>query len=256
MKAMNEMKPISNFKNNLYQVAIILLLAYAAYSSAMKDLDRLLQVAGSVQVATTNGLGGLAKVYSATQSLADGPELAQLPATSITESPRVDIIATGGSVSLAGFDRASETEPVNNVFVAAARRHNKLACPLRKQELPKATERNFKWEVVAQLPKDRELLNYELPAERDAAIARVIRRGPRMRTFINKLPVKASKEKWSNVGEFKSLSEVIGLGLKAAGVEEAEIERRVKATDESGHYVFEFKRGASDSERDDLESQR
>ncbi len=58
---MNEMKPISNFRNNLYRVAIILLLAYAAFSTAMKDLDRLQELAGNVQSATTNGLGGLAE---------------------------------------------------------------------------------------------------------------------------------------------------------------------------------------------------
>ncbi len=125
---MKEMKPISNFKNNLYQVAIILLLAYAAFSTAMKDLDRLQEVAGNVQAATSAGLGSLAKVYSATKSLTEGAELARAPQGELTESARVDIVAAGGSVALAGFNDASGSA--------------KLSCPVHKQPLSKPVDRN------------------------------------------------------------------------------------------------------------------
>lgn len=251
---MNEMKPISNFKNNLYQVAIILLLAYAAFSSAMKDLDRLQQVAGNVQTATANGLGELAKVYSATRSMADGAEVARVPESSIDESPRVAIIAAGGSVTLAGFDRKSATELTSDSSFAN-RTHSKTSCPLTKRELPKAIEKDLKWTTVAQLPKRVELLDYQISPEHDAELPRSFRRGPRIRAIINRLPLKAGKKNWSNVGEFKSLSDVIGFGLKVANTEAVELERRTDTNDEAPHYLFDFKRGASDSEKDDSETQ-
>ncbi|MFZ0062437.1 MAG: hypothetical protein WAL47_10415 [Pyrinomonadaceae bacterium] len=244
---MNEMKPISNFRNNLYQVAIILLLAYAAFSTAMKDLDRLQQVAGNVQSATASGLGGLAKVYSATKSLAHGTpdiELAQAPETnSLIEPSRVDMIAAGGSVALASFDGNS-----------AAKVHSKLSCPLRKRELPKTANSDLNWNVVARAPQRMEYLSQALPSKHNAEIASLLRREPGLRALISKLPVKAAKDKWSNVGEFKSLSELIGQGLKAAQVEEAETERVVTAEDATRR-VFEFKRTSdspSDSEKDEL----
>jgi len=251
---MNEMKPISNFRNNFYQVAIILLLAYAAFSSAMKDLDRLQEVAGNVQSATASGWGGLAKVYSATKSLAQGTELAQAPEmSSLSESPRVDIIAAGGSVALASFAGDSANVFSSDKSLALEKVHSKLACPLRKRELPKTPDKDLNWNVVAQAPR-MELLRHEFPIKHDAEIARLLRREPRLRAIISKLPVKAGKGDWSNVGEFKSLIDVIGFGLKAAQAEEAEIEK-VETTEDATRHLFEFKRGVSDSEKDDLASQ-
>jgi hypothetical protein len=255
---MNEMKPISNFRNKLYQVAIILLLAYAAFSTAMKDLDRLQEVAGNVQSATANGLGGLASVYSATKSLAHGAEIAQAPkANAWSESPRVNIIAAGGSVALAGLDKDSAPGLRNNKLFANKlfaneKVHSALACPLPKRELPKTVDQDLNWNVVAQVPERMELLRHEFSREHDPRIATVIRRGPRLRAIINKLATKPGKGGWSNVGEFKSLSDVIGFGLKAAQVEDAETERQVATTEEATRYLFEFKRSAGDSENDDL----
>lgn len=250
---MNEMKPISNFKNNLYQVAIILLLAYAAFSTAMKDLDRLQEVAGNVQSATASSLGGLAKVYSATKSLAQGTELAQAPQVTLSESPRVDVIAAGGSVTLASFARGSAAVFSSKKSLAIEKVHSKLACSLRKRDLPKAADKDLNWNVVARAPRV-ELLRHEFPLKHNADIARLLRREPRLRAFINKLPIKAGKGDWSNVGEFKSLSDVIGFGLKAAQAEEAEIQK-VETTEDATRHVFEFKRAVSDSEKDEMTSQ-
>jgi hypothetical protein len=125
----------------------------------------------------------------------------------------------------------------------------KLSCPLRKRELPKAADKDLNWNVVARTSKRMELLRHEFPVKHDAEIASLLRHGPRLRAIISKLPKKADKDKWSNVGEFKSLSELIGLGLKAAAVEEAEVEKVVTTADVTRH-VFEFKRGTSDSQSD------
>ncbi len=254
---MNEMKPISNFRNNLYQVAIILLLAYAAFTSAMKDLDRLQEVAGNVQSATTTGLGSLAKVYSATKSLAHGSEVAHAPATNAwSESPRVNIIAAGGSVELAGLGEDAAPASSSNKLFATGKVHSALACPLRKRELPKAADQDLNWNVVAQLPerapvRERiELLRNEFPNAHDPRIATLVRRAPRLRATIKKVPTKADKGDWSNIGEFKSLGDVIGFGLKAAQMEATEIQRHVETTNDATRYLFEFKRGASDAEKD------
>ena len=250
---MNEMKPISNFRNNLYQVAIILLLAYAAFSTAMKDLDRLQELAGNVQSATTNGLGGLARVYSATKSLADGAEIAQAPQSNAwSVAPRVDIIAAGGSVALAGFNDDPAPRLSSNKLFASKKVHSALACPLRKRELQKAVDQDLNWKVLAQVPEGMELLRHEFSRDPDPRIATLIRRGPRVRAIINKLPAKPDKGDWSNVGEFKSLADVIGFGLKAAEVQAAETERQGEKTEEATRHLFEFKRSVGDSEQDDL----
>ena len=248
---MNEMKPISNFRDNLYRVAIILLLAYAAFSTAMKDLDRLQELAGSVQSATTSGWGSLAKVYSATKSLAHDTEMAQAPTNTWSEAPRVNIIAAGGSVALAGLDEVSAPGLKSNKPFATEKVHSALACALRKRELPKAVDQDLKWNVVAQIPEHMELLRHELPRDHDPRIA-LIRRGPRLRAVINKVPTKAGKRDWSNISEFKSLADVIGFGSKAAQVEAVETERQVDTTEEATRYLFESKRSAADSEKDDL----
>lgn len=250
---MKEMKPISNFRNKLYQVAIILLLAYAALSTAMKDLDRLQEIAGNMQSVTANGLGGLARVYSATKSLADGAEMAQAPnANPWSESPRVNIIDAGGSIALAGRDEQSARGLRIDKFSFKEKVHSALACPLRKRELPKAVDHDFKWNVVAQVPERMEVLRTEFSRDHEFRIATLIRRGPRVRAIINKVPAKSGKADWSNVSEFKSLSDVIGFGLKHAQVEAAETERLIETAEEASRNLSEFKRTVGDSENDDL----
>ena len=260
MKAMNEMKPISNFKNNLYKVAIILLLAYAAFSSAMKDLDRLQQVAGNVQTATADGLGSLARVYAATKSLTDSPEIAAgVDVKAPGASSSVDMIAADASVELTGFDR-NQADASQNLM--AAKTHTASSCSLRKRESsesPKATFEQIKWNLVAQLPKRDNLLVHEVPVAADAEVARLLRREPRLRAVIKKLPMDPGKTKWSSVSEFKSLGDVISFGFKAAKVEEAQLERQAQGAESGGdgaRQVFEFRRGTSDSERDELEMQQ
>ena len=246
---MNEMKPISNFKNNLYQVAIILLLAYAAFSTAMKDLDRLQEVAGSVRAASYNGLGGLAKVYSATKSLADEAELAWAPQGELTAPPRVDIVAAGGSVELSGFNDA----------VASA----KVSCPVRKRTVTEPVVKDLNWNVVAQVPRRvRFLRDEKISVEKEAEIAALIQSAPRLRAFINKLP-KSGRTQWSNVNEFKSLNDVSGFEFKVAHRKDAEreaaeiepsVQPSVETTDAPSRYVLEIKRGVSDDDSDNLET--
>ena len=263
IKAMNEMKPISNFKNKLYQVAVILLLAYAALATAMKDLNRFQEVAGNVQTVTADGLGTLVRAYSVTRSSwANEAGAVQEPQlNSIGESTSGDMLAAGGSVELAGFERGDAEQGDNNALVASL--HNKDTCSLKKAELRKNNNKDQKWEVLAAAPqrtavKRIALLRHDIPVEisvdRNSEIASALRRAPRLRTIFNKLPVKPGKEKWSNVSELKSLNDLISFGMKAARVDESEMERkveRVQSSDDNSHFVFEFKRGATDSERDE-----
>lgn len=238
---MKEMKPISNFKNNLYQVAIILLLAYAAFSTAMKDLDRLHEVAGNVQSATSNGLGGLATVYSATKSLAAGVEFAPAPLPQLTGSPRLDIVDAGGSVALAGFSDSAASA--------------NISCPVRKRTLAKPIEidKDRDWKLIAQVPRRvRFLHDDKFSMSTEAEVATLLRRAPRIRSIISKLP-KAGSERWTNVDEFKSLDDVIGFGFKMANMEDAEKQPSVETSEPSSPFVFERRRGVSDSDSDNLE---
>ncbi|HEX4899559.1 MAG TPA: hypothetical protein VFV61_03455, partial [Pyrinomonadaceae bacterium] len=212
------------------------------------------EVAGNLQSATASSLGGLAKVYSATKSLAQGTELAQSPQVTLSEPPRMDVIAAGGSVTLASFASGSAAGFSSNKSLAIEKVHSKLACSLRKRDLPKAADKDLNWEVVAQAPKRMELLRHEFPIKHNAEIAQLLRREPKLRAIISKLPIKAGKGDWSNVGEFRSLSDVIGFGLKAAQAEEAEIQK-VETTEDATRHVFEFKRAVSDSEKDEMTSQ-
>jgi hypothetical protein len=190
--------------------------------------------------------------------LGNGTELARAPQASSTNGVGVDFLAAGGSISLAGFDDTG-AQAGENLLVA--RVQNKDACTLSKRQFPKATSRDFTWNLVAQLPKPSDsgidLLSRDL-LDHDAEVARVMRRNPRLRAAINKLPLKAGKERWSNVGEFKSLNDAIGFVFKTARTEEAENEsrtERTEASDDGSRHRFEFKRGASadDSSRDELE---
>ena len=173
---MNEMKPISNSRNNMYKVAIILLLAYAAYSSAMRDLNRLHEVAGEVHQFTSQGLGGLAKVYSATRSFAEGPQLARGPVIEASiEYPRNEIIDAGGSGELTGFDHGSvpaitsdqkadryssvtHFREASYVRSESGSSEKQSACELRKKEQEKAIEKDFKWRELAQVSTRMALL--------------------------------------------------------------------------------------------------
>lgn len=109
---MIENKPISKSRDTVYRVVIILIMAVAAYSSAMKELNRLQEVAGSVHEFTSAGLGGLARVYAATMSLGEGSQFTTGPEMSFVDGFNWNApVATGGSMELQGLDRDINAEP-------------------------------------------------------------------------------------------------------------------------------------------------
>lgn len=225
---MNEMKPISNSRNNMYKVAIILLLAYAAYSSAMKDLNRLHEVAGEVHQFTSQGLGGLAKVYFATRSFAEGQELARGPViVASSEYPRNEIIDAGGSGELTGFDheslqgitsnqkadRYSSMTPFRETgYLRADSSEKQSACELRQKEKDKAIEKDLKWSELAQAPTRLALLRRGFQNQKDIDIEALARTG-RFRTIIRKGQAKPTEAHWPTVNEFKTFTGVIGMKL-------------------------------------------
>lgn len=253
---MNEMKPISNSRNNMYKVAIILLLAYAAFSSAMKDLNRLQEVAGNVQEITSDGLGGLAKVYSATRSLAEGPQLARGPeAGTPTESPRIEVIAAGGSVELIGLEREAVAKSANHGKAELApdeKQHgdtkvadiktakhfrseiaqagNKIACDSRKNEQQNfagKADKDVHLKVLAQNPPVVGFVRRGVQIESDVDVAISSPARTMFRRIIRKAPARAGGAQWPGVSEFKTLNEVMGLRLASAKSDEAETERFV-----------------------------
>lgn len=267
MKAMNEMKPISNSRSNMYKFAIILLLAYAAYSSAMRDLDRLQEVAGNVQQVTSGGLGGLAKVYSATRSLAEGPQFARGPETMGRETratsafPRTEVVAAGGSVELAGFERGTAARSANHgaaEFSRDQRAHSeasvaefktvkylmreisntgdKVACDSRKKEQQNYANRNLHLNVLARIPMQ---------------VAFVTRDKARRRTIIRKIPVQSDSEQWPGVSEFKALHATMDLGLASAEGDDVETEKLAGEISEASlHLLEKVRRGVASDDTD------
>lgn len=259
---MNEMKPISNSRNNMYKVAIILLLAYAAYSSAMRDLNHLHEVAGEVHQFTSQGLGGLAKVYSATRSFAEGPQLA--PGTVIvasSEYPRNEIIDAGGSGELTGFDqesvsiitsdqkadRYSSLTPFREAtYLRPDSSEKRSACELRQKEKEKekekAIEKNLNWRELAQVPTRVALLRRGFQNQKDIDIETLARTG-RFRMIIRKAQAKPADTQWPTVNEFKNFTGVIGMKLLPQS-EEAEPDFEVGVSDETSLPLLEkVKRG-------------
>lgn len=286
---MNEMKPISNSRNNMYKVAILLLLAYAAFSSAMKDLNRLQEVAGNVQEITSDGLGGLAKVYSATRSLTEGPQVARGPETGSPESARMEVIAAGGPVELMGLERrtiaksaihgAVEFSPNEkqhrDTSVADIRTFryftseisqagNKIACDKKEQDnfagkADKADKdvhlnvKNVHLNVLAQMPARVGFVRRGTNIERDFDVATSSPGRTMFRTIIHKIPVRTDGAQWPAVSEFKTLNEVIGLGPASAMSDNAETERLVGevSDDFSFQLLDKVRRGAVTDEKNE-----
>ncbi len=109
---MIENKPISKSRDTLYKVVIILIVAVASYSSAMKELNRLQEVAGSVHEFTSEGLGGLARVYAASMSVGESSKFNTGPEISLVDGVHwTALVATGGSMEVQGRNRNTNTEP-------------------------------------------------------------------------------------------------------------------------------------------------
>jgi hypothetical protein len=257
---MNEMKPISNSRDNVYKVAIILLLAYAAYSSAVRDLNHLHEVAGEVHQFTSQGLGGLAKVYSATRSFAEGPQLARgTVIVASSEYPRNEIIDAGGSGELTGFDqesvpiitsdqkadRYSSVTPFREVrYLRADGSEKQSACELRRKEKEKekAIEKNLNWSELAQAPTRVALLRRGFQNQKDIDVETLVQTG-RFRTIIRKAQTKPADAHWPTVNEFKNFTGVIGMKLLPKS-DEAEPDFEVGISDETSLPLLEkVKRG-------------
>jgi hypothetical protein len=121
-KAMTEMKPISNSRSKAYKVAIILLVAVAAYSSAMKDLNRLQELAGNIHEFTTELLGGLPIVHAAAMPLAGNSCANVGPEANSVEGFRWNgRVAPGASIEIKGVngDISAEPNASGNVEVLA-----------------------------------------------------------------------------------------------------------------------------------------
>lgn len=230
---MNEMKPISKSHNNIYRVAIILLLAYAALSAAMKDLNRLQEVAGEVHQYTSLGVEGLVRVYSATRSLAQEPQLARGPVSGSTSEARDEVLAAGGSVELKGLACETDKSVTELPTVARADRDSSMSsfrevkymspeiitgvkqedCELRKRQQRKVTGKEFQWNALAQAPKRFVFLRDRVRKAGDIDVESFARSA---RIKINKLPARSSRVQWPNVKEFKSLDEILSLRLLPA----------------------------------------
>lgn len=112
---MTENKPISKSRDTVYRVVIILIVAVAAYSNAMKELNRLQEMMGGAHEFTETGLGGLAKVYAATRSLSEGSQVTSTPETSSADGLAWNgPVATGGSIEIKGLDKDIDAEPAGS----------------------------------------------------------------------------------------------------------------------------------------------
>ena len=263
---MNEMKAISNSRNNLYKVAIILLLAYAAFSSAMKDLNRLHEVAGEVHQLTSQGIDGVAKVYSATRSFAAGPELARGPMIEMSSDyPRNEIVEAGGSSEFRGLNHEwveslspapkADRDPRVAVFreVSYLRseigKNEKRSTCETKKEKEKAIEKELHWNELAQASTRIAFLS-ELSKNGKLDIQALERSG-RFRTIIRRLPGKKADAHWPSVNEFKTLNGVMGLRLAAADNNDQDADFSVNVSDESALPIMEkARRGVSEEDTD------
>ena len=262
---MNEMKAISNSRNNLYKVAIILLLAYAAFSSAMKDLNRLHEVAGEVHQLTSQGIDGVAKVYSATRSFAAGPELARGPMIEMSSDyPRNEIVEAGGSSEFRGLNHEwveslssapkADLDPRVAVFreVSYLRseigKNEKRSTCEKKKEKEKAIEKEFHWNELAQASTRIAFLS-ELSKHGKLDIQALERSG-RFRTIIRRLPANRADAQWPSVNEFKTHNGV-RLRLATADDTDQETDFSVNVSDESALPIMEkARRGVSEEDTD------
>ncbi len=263
---MNEMKPISSSRNNIYKVAIILLLAYAAFSSAMKDLNRLHEVAGEVHQLTSQGIDGVAKVYSATRSFAAGPELTRGPMIELSSDyPRNEIVDAGGSSEFRGlshewvesFSRAPKADRDAGVSVfrevsylksEISKNEKRSTCEKKKKEKEKAFEKEFHWNELAQASTRIAFLS-ELSKHGKPDIQALERSG-RFKTIIRRLPSKGADSQWPSVNEFKTHNGV-RLRLAAADENDQETDFSVNVSDERALPLIEkARRGVSEEDTD------
>ena len=262
---MNEMKPISNSRNNLYKVAIILLLAYAAFSSAMKDLNRLHEVAGEVHQLTSQGIDGVAKVYSATRSFAAGPELASGPMIDMNgDYPRNEIVDAGGSGEfrapshqwVESFSSAPKADRDPRVamfrevsFLKSETSENgKRSTCEKKKEKEKSIEKDFHWNELAQASTRTAFLS-ELSKHGNLDIQALERSG-RLKTIIRRLATKKADAGWS-VNEFKTLNGVMGLRLAPVDDNDQENDVSINVSDERALPITEkARRDVSEEDTD------
>lgn len=236
----------------------------------MKDLNRLQEMAGEVHQYTSEGLGGLARVYSATRSLAEGPQLAHGQVIgSTSEYPRGEVIAAGGSVEFKGF--AGETgESVTELPIAPRTDRDSriagfrgvkyltpeiittgkgLSCEAGEKQQEKSAEKEFEWNALAQAPTRIAFLRGGARKTGDIDVA--LARG-RARIKINKLPANSSGVQWPSVNEFKTFNEIISLRLLPAHNDAVEADKVIdESADEVSLPLLEkVKRGVINEETD------
>ena len=100
---------------------------------------------------------------------------------------------------------------------------------------------------MAQAPKQVRFLRDEKISIDREEVAALIPRGHKLRAFINKLP-RDGGGRWVNVNEFKSLSDVIGFEFKVAQDADAEQDPSVETNEAASRYLYELRRGISDSD--------
>lgn len=139
-------------ENKAYKVTLILLLGLAAFSTAMKDLNRLQELVSSAQEFTDQWRGAeLIAVNDKAISLVEGscPNDASQLAKASAESDSSDRVAAGTAIEIERIDGDSIAEPAvgGNVEVVALRKANRSASRLARPKYAQA--KTFKGEISA-----------------------------------------------------------------------------------------------------------
>lgn len=108
---MTEIKPISSSRSKSYKVAIILLVSVAAYSSAMKDLNRLQELAGNIHEVTADLLSGLPTVHAATVRWSSSCSSVVPDRNSVEGFRWNGRVAPGGAIEIKGIHGDINAEP-------------------------------------------------------------------------------------------------------------------------------------------------
>ncbi len=109
---MNENKAISKSRDALYRLVITLIVAVAAYSNLVKEVNHVQEVFGNAQQATSQGLGSLAKVYVAMRTLGEQLQPATPQLASLGEAQWSRTTPIVGYIELKGLDGV-DAEPVS-----------------------------------------------------------------------------------------------------------------------------------------------
>jgi hypothetical protein len=130
-------------ENRAYKVTLILLLGLAAFSTAMKDLNRLQELVSSAQELTDQWRGAdLIAVNDKAMSTVEGscPNDASLLANSSAESNSSDSVAAGTAIEIERIDRENIAEPAvgGNVEVVALRKANRSVSRLARPKSSRA----------------------------------------------------------------------------------------------------------------------